>query len=107
MSTFNEREEGFEAKFAHDEAEEFKAHARRARLLGRWAGELMGLEGQTLDDYAAAVARADLVHPGEEDLLRKVFKDLSGAGLKTSEGQVEGKMAELLAIAREEIKGGG
>ena len=107
MSTFDEREQGFEAKFAHDEAEEFKAHARRARLLGLWAGELMGLEAKSLVDYATAVARADLVHPGDEDLLRKVFKDLSGAGLKVGEGQVMGKMDELLAIAREEIKGGG
>lgn len=106
MTTFDEREEGFEGKFAHDEAEEFKAHARRNRLLGLWAGGLMGLEGQHIEDYAVAVARAGLAHPGDEDVLRKVAKDLSGSGLKVSEDQVAGKMAELLAIAREEIRTG-
>ena len=34
MSTFNDREAGFESKFAHDDAQEFKATARRTRLLG-------------------------------------------------------------------------
>ena len=37
MSTFNDREAGFEGKFANDEAQEFKATARRTRLLGLWA----------------------------------------------------------------------
>jgi hypothetical protein len=107
MTTFDEREEGFEGKFAHDEAEEFKAHARRNRLLGLWAGGLMGLEGQHLEDYAAAIARAGSSHPGDEDVLRKVAKDLSGSGLKVTEDQVMGKMAELLAVAREALKTGG
>jgi hypothetical protein len=106
MTTFKEREEGFEAKFALEQDQEFKAHARRNRLLGLWAGGLMGLEGQNLQDYAAAVARTDLAQPGEEDVLRKVAKDLSGAGLKVTQDQVIGKMDELLAVARGQIQAG-
>jgi hypothetical protein len=60
MSTFNDREAGFEGKFAHDEAQEFKATARRTRLLGLWAGGLMGLEGQHLE----AVARGQIQSEG-------------------------------------------
>ncbi|HEX4097197.1 MAG TPA: ATPase inhibitor subunit zeta, partial [Caulobacteraceae bacterium] len=64
-------------------------------------------EGQHLEDYAAAVARVGLAAPGDENVLRKVAKDLSGSGLKVSEDQVMGKMAELLAVAREELKTAG
>jgi hypothetical protein len=106
MTTFDEREEGFEAKFAHDENQEFKAAARRNRLLGLWAGGLMGLEGQHLEDYANAVVRTDFAQPGDADVLRKVAKDLSGSGLKVTEDQVMGKMDELLAVARGQIQAG-
>jgi len=106
MTTFDEREEGFERKFVEDEALEFKATARRNRMLGLWAGELMGLEQDRLDEYAAAIVRADVTEPNDEDVLRRVSRDLEGAGLKVSEGQVRGKMDELLAIARGQLQSG-
>ncbi|HKT52841.1 MAG TPA: DUF1476 domain-containing protein [Caulobacteraceae bacterium] len=106
MTTFDDRESGFERKFAEDEALEFKALSRRNHLLGVWAGELMELEGKNLDDYAAAVVRAEVAGPGEEEVLRRVSGDLAAAGLKVSEGQVLAKMQELLAVAREQVKAG-
>src|ERR1700742_4419926 len=106
MTTFDDREKGFEGKYAHDAELEFKATARRNRLLGHWAGELRGLEGQHLDDYAAAVVRSDFVERGDDDVLRKVAKDLAGAGLKTTEDQVRAKMDELMAVARGQIQDG-
>ena len=104
MTTFDDRERAFEAKFAHDQEMDFKAAARRNRLLGLWAAELMGLQGKHLEDYAKAVVRSDFEQPGEEDVLRKVFEDLKGAGVSVSEGDVRLKMAELLAFAREQLK---
>jgi hypothetical protein len=106
MTTFDERENGFERKFVEDEALEFKATARRNRLLGLWAGELMGLENEHLHDYAAAIVRSEVTVPDDEDVLRRVFRDLEGAGLKVPEGQVRGKMDELLALARQQIQTG-
>jgi hypothetical protein len=106
MTTFDDREHGFERKFVEDEALEFKATARRNRLLGLWAGELMGLEDQHLQDYAAAIVRSEVTAPDEEDVLRRVLGDLVGAGLKITEGQVRGKMHELLAVARSQIQAG-
>jgi hypothetical protein len=103
MTTFNEREAGFEGKFAHDEALEFKATSRRNRLLGLWAGGLMGLEGQHLEDYAAAIVKIELTAGGDAAVLRKVAGDLLGAGLKVSEDQVRGKMDELQAVARGQL----
>jgi hypothetical protein len=106
MTTFDERELGFEAKFAHDQDAEFKALARRNRLLGVWAGELMGLQGSHLEDYGRAVVKSEVDQPGEEDVLRKVFEDLKGSGCAVTEGDVRLKMAELMALAREQIKAG-
>jgi hypothetical protein len=104
MTTFDDREQGYENKFAHDQALDFKAMARRNRQLGLWAGGLMGLEGEHLDAYAAAVVKSEVDLPADEDVLRKVAKDLSASGLKVTEGEVMGKMDEFLAIAREQLK---
>ena len=104
MTTFDNREQGFEKKFALDEEQEFKAHARRNKALGQWAAGLMGL--QNVDEYVKAVVKSDLELPGDEDVLRKVFEDLKGSGVSVSEGEVRMKMAELLAQARESVKSG-
>jgi hypothetical protein len=106
MTTFDDREQGFEKKFALDQEQEFKATVRRNRALGRWASSLMGLEGRHVDEYAQAVVKSDFELPGDEDVLRKVFEDLKGSGVNVSEGDVRMKMAELLAQAREEVKAG-
>ncbi len=104
MTTFDEREQGYEAKYAHDQELEFKTHARRNRLLGLWAGGLMGLATKSLEDYAKAVVKSEFEQPGEDDVLRKVFEDLKGSGVAVTEGDVRLKMAELMAQAREQIK---
>ena len=43
MSQFDEHDRSFEAKFAQDEEMLFRILARRNRLLGEWAAQLMGL----------------------------------------------------------------
>lgn len=104
MTTFDDREQGFERKFVQDQDLEFKATARRNRLLGEWAAGLMGLA--TVEEYARAVVKSDFEQPGDEDVLRKVSGDLKGSGVAVSEGEVRMKMDELLAQAREQIKTG-
>ena len=106
MTTFDDREQGFEKKFALDQEQEFKAHARRNRALGEWAAALMGLQPPHVAEYAKAVVKSDFELPGDTDVLRKVFEDLKGAGVAISEGEVRMKMDELLAQAREQIRNG-
>jgi len=106
MTTFNEREQGFEKKFALDQEQEFKAGARRNRALGEWAAGLMGLSGDQVAEYAKAVVKSDFELPGDEDVLRKVFEDLKGAGVAVTEGEVRRRMDELLAQARENVRSG-
>ena len=73
MTTFDDREKAFEAHFTLEQTQEFKAIARRDRQVGLWAGNLMGLVGDSLDGYAASIVREDLKEPGEEDVFRKLY----------------------------------
>jgi hypothetical protein len=98
--TFRDRERSFESKFAHDAELQFKVDARRNRLLGLWAGGLMGMSGSELDAYAVAVVKSDFEEAGHEDVVRKVSGDL---GTKASEAEIRAKMAELLEEAKRQV----
>jgi hypothetical protein len=104
MGTFNDREQGFESKYAHDQDREFRATARRNRMLGEWAARRMGLEN--VEDYARAVVKSEVDQPGDDDVLRKVSQDLSGSGLSVPLGEIRAKMDEFLAIARGQLEAG-
>ena len=107
MSTFDEREKGFERKFAHDSELEFKAMARRNKLLGLWAAEKMGLSGADADEYAKSVVKADFQEAGDEDVFRKVKADLDAKGATVSEHQIRREMEDLLTTARQQIQSAG
>ena len=104
MTTFDKREEGFEKKFAHDEELRFKALARRNKLLGLWAAGLLGKMGPDADAYAKEVVMADFEEAGDEDVYRKVAKDLAEKGI--NEQQIRQQMNELLAQAVAQIQAG-
>ena len=104
MSNLDKREEGFEKKFALDEEQRFKAEARRNKLLGLWAAEKLGLTGDAAAAYAKEVVTADFEESGDNDVLRKVTKDLTDKGV--SEQQIRVKMDELVAVAVSQIKAG-
>ena len=100
MTTFDDREHAFEAKYAHDSEMLFRAEARRNKLLGLWAAELMGKSGDAANDYAMSVVSADFEEAGSEDVVRKVAADL---GDRASAEAIRAKMAELLAEAKSQI----
>jgi hypothetical protein len=102
----DKREKGFESKFAHDEEVQFKAQARRAKLLGLWAAEKMGLSGAEADAYAKSMVIADIEEAGIEDLFRKVRADFDAKKVEQSDHQIRRHMDELLAVALEQIKAG-
>ncbi len=106
MTTFDEREKGFEKKFAHDQDLKFKAEARRNRMLGEWVGAKLGLTGDALDAYIKEVRKADLVEKGDDDVFRKVAQDLADKGLQISDADIRRQMNEFLAKAVSDIEGG-
>ncbi|MCY3994530.1 MAG: DUF1476 domain-containing protein [Rhodobacter sp.] len=100
MTTFDDRENAFEAKFAHDEEMNFKANARRNKLLGLWAAELLGKSAEDADAYAKEVIRSDFEEAGDEDVFRKVSGDLGDA---VDERTIRAKMREFLVEAKEQL----
>ena len=96
MTGFDDRKKGFERKFAHDQELQFKASARRNKLLGLWAAELMGIEGDDAEEYAKAVIRSDLEEPGDQDVFRKIRRDFDEKNIDQSDHQIRRTMDELM-----------
>jgi len=104
MTTFEDREKGFERKFAHDEELKFRATARRNRLIGLWAAEKLGLTGDAAQAYAREVIKADLAEPGDEDVFRKVRADFDAKGVDQSDHQIRRIIGEMMAEAVRQIE---
>ncbi|MGR3341899.1 MAG: DUF1476 domain-containing protein [Paracoccaceae bacterium] len=100
MTTFDERKTAFESKFAHDAEMQFKAEARRNKLLGLWAADLMGLSGEAADDYAKEVIKSDFEEAGHEDVYRKVSGDL---GDKATEATIRSQIAVFMVEAKAQL----
>ena len=100
MSTFDERENAFENKFAHDAQMQFKAEARRNKLLGLWAAGLMGKSEAEAAEYAKEVIRADFEEAGDEDVYRKLAGDL---GDLADEATIRARMAEMMGLAKAQL----
>jgi len=103
MSTFDDRERAFEAKYARDEEMQFRIIARRNRLLGEWAARLMGLNQAEAESYAKDVIRADFEEAGDDDVVRKVLGDLTSAGVDADESQIREALGHKTVEARRQI----
>ena len=100
MTTFDDRKNAFENKFAHDEEMQFKAHARSNKMLGLWAAALLGKTGAEADAYALEVLKADFAEVGQEDVYRKLAKDLD---YRADEQTIRSKMREFLAQSKAQL----
>jgi len=105
MSGMDDREKGFEGAYAHNQEIEFKAVARRNKLLGIWAAGLMGIEGDAAEDYAKSVIVADFEEAGDDDVFRKVRGDLDAKSVELSDHLLRKQMDDLLIEAREQVMG--
>ncbi len=104
MTSFKDREKGFESKFSHDQEMDFRVTSRRNKLLGLWVAEQLGLEGSAAENYARAVIEADFEEPGDADVVRKVLKDFSQKGKTLSEHRLRLEMDRLTGEARLQIQ---
>lgn len=100
MTTFDDRERSYEAKFARDADLQFRAEARRNRLLGEWAAEVLGKTGEEAKAYALTVVTSDFEEPGDDDVFRKLSADLEG---KVDEAGIRSKMSEMVGVARQQL----
>lgn len=103
MTTFDDRERAFETKFARDEEMAFRVVARRNRLLGAWAADLMKLTPEEADAYAKAVVHAEFEEAGDEDVIRKLVGDLTAAGVDIDDARVRLALDEQTIEARRQL----
>ena len=101
MTTFDERENAFEAKFALDSELQFKAEARRNKLIGLWAADLLGIVGEKAKEYTLDVIRSDFEEPGDDDVLRKLTTDLQH---KASESEIRSQLVAFMIKAKEQLR---
>ncbi|KPP80756.1 MAG: hypothetical protein HLUCCA04_11355 [Oceanicaulis sp. HLUCCA04] len=104
MSGFDDREKAHENRYAREQELEFKAGARRNRLLGQWAAEKLGLAGEEADAYAREVIAADFEEAGDEDVFRKVRKDFDAKHVSISDAELRLEMTRLLDLARKQVQ---
>lgn len=105
MTTFDKREQGFEAKFAHDEELMFKVMARSTKLLGMWAAAQLGLGGGAAATYATELVTTNLESQTSDDIIRKVASDLAGKRVSTE--QVAQKLQECQHQALQQLEANG
>ena len=103
MTQFDDRERAFEAKFARDEEMQFRVLARRNRLLGEWAAELMGLSEVESESYAKDVVRADFEEAGDEDVIRKLLGDLTSAQIDITDEKIREALAHKTVEAKRQL----
>ena len=105
MASFDEREKGFERKFAHDEELSFKANALRNKMLGLWAAQKLGKTGEEAAEYAKDTVLVDFEAEGDDDVIGKLLKDFYNAEIPITEAEITAEMERLLPIAQKQIAG--
>jgi hypothetical protein len=103
MNTFKDREKDFESRFQHDQELQFKATARRNKMLGLWAAGELGLSGAEAESYAKEVVLADFEEPGDDDVLRKVLADFEEGNVGIDSSKIRHEMERLMPLAKQEI----
>jgi hypothetical protein len=101
MTQFDNREKGFERKYANDQEVEFKIDAKRNKLLANWVADILKFNEEQKKNYTAEVIKSDFQESGHEDVFQKVKKDLQGKNIQDSE--IRQKMSEFLEAAKKEI----
>ena len=101
MNNFKDREKSFEKKFANDQETEFKINAKRNKLLGTWAASILKLDEEQKKNYITEVIKSDFQEAGDEDVFKKIKKDLEGKSIQDTE--IRQKMSEFLEAAKKEI----
>ncbi len=101
MTTFDNRKDAFENQFANDANTQFKVAARRDKLIGLWAAEKLGLDGDEAAAYAKLVILSDLEEAGDEDVMRKLVADLAPLGI--GDAEIRAMLADRGLEARRQI----
>ena len=101
MNTFEDRTKGFEAKFKHDADLQFKLSAKRNKLIGEWASQVLQKENK--EEYVKEVRQSALEKAGDEGIIEKLMKDFASNNQELSREELLKKFSECENKAREEL----
>ncbi|MDP4003334.1 DUF1476 domain-containing protein [Methylobacterium sp. NEAU K] len=102
---FDEREQAFERRFAHEEELRFHTRNRRNRLLATWACERMRLTGTAAEGYVTSFTEGAVV-TDDEDLIVRLDADLKAAGVAVAPAILRKEMERCAALAHAERRVG-
>jgi hypothetical protein len=105
MGNFDEREKSYENKFAHDQELEFKAKARRDKLLALWVAPLLGLTAEEAARYGKELAMTAHERHHDDIVVQKILKDFEAKGVPMTEHKLRKQLVELTAEARAQVMG--
>ena len=103
MSSFEEREKGFEKKFIRDEELQFKVNARRNKYLGEWAADRLGKSEKDKAAYVLEVIKSDFAEPGDDDVFKKIQSDFRKASVSMPDAEIKDQMNLLLERAKKDF----
>jgi len=104
MTTFDERDKGFENKFAHDEEMAFKVHARMKKLVALWAAAQMGKNSPEAEQYASELVQAEL-STNADSLIKRLQADFGAARLDVPPEIIADEIRRQTGVAREQVLG--
>ena len=103
MSSFEDREKGFEKKFVRDEELQFKVNAKKNKYLGEWAADKLGKEKEDKMNYIQEVIKSDFAEPGEEDVFRKIQNDFKKKTIQVTDDEIRNQMKLSLERAKKDF----
>jgi hypothetical protein len=103
MSKLDEREQGFEAQFRHEQELAFKIASRRNMLLGLWAAEHLGLNGAAAEAYAQDLVVAEFAKPGHAEMVARLARDFAERGIAIDTMRITDEYHRLSKTARKQV----
>lgn len=93
----NDRERAFEDRFAHDEELHFKVRAKRNKMAGLWAAQVMGKNKDDAEHYALSIVNAGIA---KDNLRERLVHDFQAAGINISGQELDAKIQEFVSASR-------
>lgn len=103
MTTFNERERAFENMFVKSSELQFKAQARRDKMLGVWAAELLGKHDIDALRYVQELVAMNAATATEQVVFDRLKADFAAAGVEIPDDDLRRRMAALLTEAKAQL----
>jgi hypothetical protein len=97
MTSFDDRKNAFEDKFAHEEAIKFKSSVKAAKFFGLWVAEQLGIDQEA---YALELVNLAASGKSEDALIDKISKDSTDLGKAFSLVVLQEKYSQCFADAK-------